>query len=171
MPDITVMTPVFRDNALIFWVACRGHHADIGGITPGSMPPNSRLLAEEGAAIMSFKLVSEGIFQDVGFRELLLHPAADRQPGQRTTRGTRRLSDNLSDLKAQVAANRKGIDLILEMVDHFGLDVVGAYMNHIQDAAEKAVRESLCSLSLRKGRPNVIQSRLWIIWMTAAPSA
>jgi 5-oxoprolinase (ATP-hydrolysing) len=151
LPDITVMTPVFRDNALIFWVACRGHHADIGGITPGSMPPNSRLLAEEGAAIMSFKLVSEGIFQEEGIRELLLHPAADRQPGQRTTRGTRRLSDNLSDLKAQVAANRKGIDLILEMVDHFGLDVVGAYMNHIQDAAEKAVRESLCSLSLQKG--------------------
>ncbi len=151
LPDITVMTPVFKDTVLIFWVACRGHHADIGGITPGSMPPNSRLLAEEGAAIMSFKLVSKGIFQEQKISDLLLHPATDRQPGQRVISGTRRLSDNLSDLKAQVAANQKGIDLILEMVDHYGLEVVQAYMEHIQSSAEEAVRQSLCALSLQKG--------------------
>ncbi|WP_456386200.1 hydantoinase B/oxoprolinase family protein [Desulfolithobacter sp.] len=147
LPDITVMTPVFhrREDAshleIIFWVASRGHHADIGGISPGSMPPNSRRLSEEGAAILSFKLVQDSVFQEEGIRRLLLarpHP-------------TRRLSDNLSDLKAQVAANQKGIDLILEMVDHFGLDVVRAYMGYVQEAAEEAVRESLQEFSRHHG--------------------
>ena len=152
LPDITVMTPVFEGDEIIFWVAGRGHHADIGGISPGSMPPNSRQLVEEGAAIVSFKLVRDGVFQEKGISELLLSPGTiKQQPGQPSISGTRRLSDNLSDLKAQVAANQKGIDLILEMVDHYGLDVVQAYMDHVQEAAEEAVRSSLRALSLRKG--------------------
>ncbi len=147
LPDITVMTPVFhrRENAshpeIIFWVASRGHHADIGGTSPGSMPPGSRRLSEEGAAILSFKLVRDGVFQEEGIRRLLL---AGTHP-------TRRLSDNLSDLKAQIAANQKGIDLILEMVDHFGLDVVQAYMGHVQEAAEEAVRQSLREFARNHG--------------------
>ena len=151
LPDITVMTPVFKHKKIIFWVASRGHHADVGGISPGSMPPNSRQLAEEGAAIMSFKLVSDGVFQEAGISELLLRPAAGQQPGRHTISGSRRLNDNLSDLKAQVAANQKGIDLILEMVVHYGLAVVQAYMDRIQEAAEAAVRASLRDLSLVKG--------------------
>jgi len=152
LPDITVMTPVFQDDTIIFWVACRGHHADIGGISPGSMPPGSRLLSEEGAAIPSFRLVNNGVFQEQGISDLLLAPAAfQAEPGRPAISGTRRLSDNLSDLKALVAANQKGIDLILEMVDHYGLEVVQAYMGHIQQTAEEAVRSSLCTLSRRRG--------------------
>jgi 5-oxoprolinase (ATP-hydrolysing) len=158
LPDITVITPVFskseqEDPAIIFWVASRGHHADIGGISPGSMPPFSRLLREEGAAIASFKLVRNNVFQEQEISELLLNPQQESrpQPGQPAISGTRRLSDNISDLKAQVAANQKGIDLILEMVDHYGLEVVLAYMRHVQDAAEAAVRSSLQQLSRRRG--------------------
>jgi 5-oxoprolinase (ATP-hydrolysing) len=152
LPDITVITPVFRGELLIFWVASRGHHADIGGISPGSMPPNSRTIEEEGACITSFKLVQNGAFQEDGIRELLLAPGkltpAAGRPG---IRGTRLLTDNISDLKAQVAANQKGIELVLEMVAHYGLEVVQAYMRHVQDAAEEAVRTRLKELSLDKG--------------------
>ncbi|RUM33442.1 MAG: 5-oxoprolinase, partial [Desulfobulbus sp.] len=152
LPDITVITPVFRQKKIVFWVACRGHHADIGGITPGSMPPGSRLLSEEGAAILSFKLVQDGLFQEEGIRELLLAPASyPANPGRPKISGARRLSDNISDLKAQVAANHKGIELILDMVDHYGKDVVSAYMQYVQDAAEEAVRERLCQLSRKRG--------------------
>jgi 5-oxoprolinase (ATP-hydrolysing) len=151
LPDITVMTPVFRDSTIIFWVACRGHHADIGGISPGSMPPGSHLLAEEGAAILSFKLVEQGVFQEEKISELLLTPQPSVLNNQgNPVSGTRRLSDNLSDLKAQVAANHKGIELILEMVDHYSLAVVQAYMQHVQNAAEEAVRETLCALSKKR---------------------
>ncbi|MEN8190634.1 MAG: hydantoinase B/oxoprolinase family protein, partial [Thermodesulfobacteriota bacterium] len=152
LPDITVMTPVFRHDEIIFWVAGRGHHADIGGISPGSMPPGSRRLVEEGAAIESFKLVDGGIFQEEGISALLLAPGdIIVEKGQPAISGSRLLSDNLSDLKAQVAANQKGIDLILEMVDYYGLDVVQAYMHHIQQTAEEAVRERLRELSLARG--------------------
>lgn len=152
LPDITVMTPVFRDNQIIFWVASRGHHADIGGISPGSMPPFSRRLAEEGAAILSFVLVSQGLFNEQEIQNILLTPATNTSiSGENKISGTRRLADNLSDLKAQVAANQKGIDLINEMVEQYGLEVVQAYMVHIQQAAEKAVRISLCNLSLQRG--------------------
>jgi 5-oxoprolinase (ATP-hydrolysing) len=152
LPDITVITPVFESGTIIFWVASRGHHADIGGISPGSMPPHSRLLSEEGACIDSFKLVSGGAFQEAGITELLqapgrLTPQVDRPP----ISGTRLLADNISDLKAQVAANQKGIDLVLEMVSHYGLAVVQAYMGHVQAAAEAAVRSALVDLSRRKG--------------------
>jgi len=152
LPDITVITPVFKVGRIIFWVASRGHHADIGGISPGSMPPNSRRIEEEGACITSFKLVENGIFQEAGIAELLLAPGKRAaQPGRPAISGTRLLADNISDLKAQVAANQKGIDLVLEMVDHYGLDGVVAYMGHVQDAAEAAVRSRLKDLSLAKG--------------------
>ena len=152
LPDITVITPVFKDEEIIFWVASRGHHADIGGISPGSMPPNSRRIEEEGACITSFKLVENGVFQEDGISDLLLAPGRiTPQPGRPTISGTRLLADNISDLKAQVAANRKGIELVLEMVDHYGLEVVQAYMGHVRDAAEAAVRGRLRELSLAKG--------------------
>jgi 5-oxoprolinase (ATP-hydrolysing) len=152
LPDITVITPVFKGPEIVFWVASRGHHADIGGISPGSMPPNSRRIEEEGACIISFKLVEEGIFQEEGISELLLAPGKlEPQPGRPAISGTRLLADNISDLKAQVAANRKGIELVLEMVDHYGLDGVQAYMGHVQDATEGAVRNRLTELSRAKG--------------------
>ncbi len=156
LPDMTVITPVFRNDCIIFWVAARGHHADIGGISPGSMPPNSRSIEEEGACIASFKLVAGGQFQEEGIRELLLAPGRRKpEPGRPAIAGTRLLNDNLSDLKAQVAANRKGIALVLEMVEHYGLEVVQAYMRHVQDAAEAAVRQRLCELSESKGMAEV----------------
>ena len=145
LPDITVMTPVFDEEQLIFWVASRGHHADIGGISPGSMPPGSKALREEGVAILSYKLVEGHTFQEEGITKLLTQ-------GQYPTR---LLSDNLSDLRAQVAANQKGIDLILEMVTKYGLEVVQAYMGHIQTTAEEAVRAGLKALSKRRGMEQV----------------
>ncbi|HIP39160.1 MAG TPA: 5-oxoprolinase, partial [Desulfocapsa sulfexigens] len=152
LPDITVMTPVFQDGTIIFWVASRGHHADIGGISPGSMPPGSTKLVEEGAAILSFKLVTNGIFQEEGISELLLAPGTiPRKDGEAPISGTRLLSDNISDLKAQVAANQKGIDLILEMVNSYGLEVVQAYMDHVQETAEEAVRTRLREFSVNRG--------------------
>ena len=151
LPDITVITPVFKAARIIFWVAARGHHADIGGITPGSMPPNSRRIEEEGACITSFKLVENGIFQEEGIAHLLRAPGRIKSaPGRPPISGTRLLADNISDLKAQVAANQKGIELVLEMVDHYGLEVVQAYMRHVQDAAEAAVRSRLRELALNK---------------------
>jgi 5-oxoprolinase (ATP-hydrolysing) len=152
LPDITVITPVFRGSEIIFWVAARGHHAEIGGISPGSMPPTSRRIEEEGACIVSFKLVENGTFQEEGIRELLEAPGRlAPAPGRPPAVGTRQLADNISDLKAQVAANQKGIELLLEMVEHYGLEVVQAYMGHVQDAAEEAVRNRLRELSLSKG--------------------
>ncbi len=136
LPDMTVITPVFQGRKIIFYVACRGHHADIGGTTPGSMPPDSRQLSDEGVAILSFKLVSAGKFREKEIAEILQE---SRCP-----------ADILSDLKAQVAANSKGIELIKEMVDRYSLDVVHAYMGHVQDAAEQAVRESLIRLAETK---------------------
>ena len=124
-----MITPVWRDGRPIFFVASRGHHADIGGISPGSMPPFSRKLIDEGACIKSFKLVENGMFNEDGITELLLEPGMlPRGPGEASMSGARLLSDNLSDLKAQIAANQRGIDLLLEMVDHYSLDVVQAYM-------------------------------------------
>ena len=143
---------MFKDDQVIFWVAARGHHADIGGISPGSMPPNSRSLEEEGACITSFKLVENGIFQEDGISELLLAPGKlSPAPGRPAISGSRLLADNISDLKAQIAANQKGIELVLEMVGHYGLDVVQAYMTHVQNAAEEAVRQRLRALSASKG--------------------
>uniref|UniRef100_UPI00398E6E08 5-oxoprolinase isoform X2 n=1 Tax=Pristiophorus japonicus TaxID=55135 RepID=UPI00398E6E08 len=146
LPDLTVITPVFRKGVsrAVFFVASRGHHADIGGITPGSMPPRSTCLQQEGAVFISFKLVKDEIFQEEAVTEVLMAPA--QIPG---SSGTRNLHDNLSDLRAQVAANRKGIQLVNELIDVYGLEVVQAYMSHIQDNAELAVREMLREFARR----------------------
>ncbi|XP_033616719.1 5-oxoprolinase isoform X2 [Fukomys damarensis] len=140
LPDLTVITPVFWPGQTqpVFYVASRGHHADIGGITPGSMPPHSTTLQQEGAVFLSFKLVQGGVFQEEAVTEALRAPG--KIPG---CSGTRNLHDNLSDLRAQVAANQKGIQLVGELIGQYGLDVVQAYMGHIQANAELAVRDML----------------------------
>lgn len=147
LPDITVVTPVFNNGKLVFFVASRGHHAEIGGITPGSMPPFSKSIWEEGAAIKAFKLVDKGIFQEEGIIKLLQFPNSDESA--HNIPGTRRLQDNLSDLQAQVAANRRGITLIKELIEQYGLDTVQAYMTYVQVNAEGAVREMLKSVAAR----------------------
>ncbi|XP_075226295.1 5-oxoprolinase [Lycorma delicatula] len=140
LPDLTVITPVFYGGVEkpVFFVASRGHHADIGGITPGSMPPHSKSLTEEGATFKSFYLVSQGKFCEKELTEALMAPG--KIPG---SSGTRNLKDNISDLKAQIAANQKGINLVKELIDSYGLDVVQSYMGHIQSNAEVAVRDML----------------------------
>ncbi|XP_063975496.1 5-oxoprolinase isoform X2 [Diachasmimorpha longicaudata] len=143
LPDLTVITPVFHGDldAPVFFVASRGHHADIGGITPGSMPPHSTTLLQEGATFKSFILVHKGVFREREVTEALMSPS--KYPG---SSGTRNLPDNLSDLKAQIAANHKGTQLVNELIDIYGLDVVQAYMGHIQSNAEMAVREMLTTV-------------------------
>lgn len=121
LPDLTVITPVFYKSEVnpVFFVASRGHHADIGGITPGSMPPHSTRLDQEGASFKSFLLVEQGRFREEELTEELMKPG--KLPG---SSGTRNLGDNISDLKAQIAANQKGILLVSELIDYYGLDVV-----------------------------------------------
>ena len=145
LPDLTVITPVFypNNNRPVFFVASRGHHADIGGITPGSMPPHSKSLAEEGAAFKSFLLVNGGDFDEEGIVKELSTPT--NAPG---ATGTRNLSDNLSDLKAQIAANHKGIQLVRELIDCYSLKVVQAFMNYIQQNASDCVRDMLKEISI-----------------------
>lgn len=128
LPDITVITPVIDEKTqeVLFWCASRGHHADIGGITAGSMPPNSKEIWQEGASFTSFKLVSEGKFDEEGLVDIMLHQPA-KYPG---CSGTRTLRDNISDLKAQVAANSKGIGLIQDLIKDYGLDVVQVSILH-----------------------------------------
>ncbi len=134
LPDVTVIAPVFMDaDVPEFYVASRGHHADIGGITPGSMPPDSRHVEEEGVLLDNVELVAEGRFLDGEMRALL---AGGRYP-------SRNVEQNLADLRAQVAACAKGADELAKMVAHFGLPVVRAYMQHVQDNAEEAVRRVL----------------------------
>jgi len=132
LPDVTVITPVFdeQEGEILFYVGSRGHHADIGGITPGSMPCHSISVEEEGVLIDNFKLVDRGTLREAAFIELLSsgnYPA--RNPRQ-----------NLSDIQAQIAANEKGIRELRKMVGNFGLDTVRAYMGHVQDNAEESVR-------------------------------
>ena len=143
LPDITVVTPAFSGDKIIFYVASRAHHADIGGILPGSMPPHSRELYQEGAAIKSEKLVSEGKFDEKRITELLYDEPAQYPECS----GTRCLADNLNDLKAQIAANQKGINLIGALIEDYGEDVVQFYMQNIQNNAEKSVRELLKEVS------------------------
>lgn len=138
LPDVTVITPVYlRDHAQpLFYVGSRGHHADIGGITPGSMPPFSTRIEEEGVEIDNFKLVDRGVLRESEMVALLKgakHPS--RNPEQ-----------NMGDLKAQIAANEKGVQELRRMVDQFGLDVVQAYMRHVQDNAEESVRRVITRL-------------------------
>jgi 5-oxoprolinase (ATP-hydrolysing) len=147
LPDITVVTPAFSPGGdeIVFYVASRAHHADIGGILPGSMPPHSRELYQEGAAIKSEKLVSEGKFDEKRITELLYDEPAQYPECS----GTRCLADNLNDLKAQIAANQKGINLIGTLIEDYGEDVVQFYMRNIQDNAERSVRELLKEVSRR----------------------
>lgn len=145
LPDITVITPAFSGDEIIFYVASRAHHADIGGILPGSMPPHSRELFQEGAAIKSEKLVSEGHFNEKRITELLYDEPAQYPDCS----GTRCLADNINDLKAQIAANQKGINLISALIEDYGEEVVQFYMQSIQNNAEKSVRELLKEVSKR----------------------
>ncbi|XP_074550133.1 5-oxoprolinase [Halichoeres trimaculatus] len=147
LPDLTVITPVYRKGVSVpvFFVASRGHHADIGGITPGSMPPHSTSLQQEGAVFTSFKLVTGGVFQEEAVTEALMAPA--QYPD---SSGTRNLHDNLSDLRAQVAANQRGSQLVGELIDSYGLAVVQAYMGYIQSNAELAVRDMLRDFARRR---------------------
>jgi len=140
LPDVTVISPVFDQagQEILFYVGSRGHHADIGGTTPGSMPPDSSHIDEEGVLINNFKLVDglDGVLREAEARALLggaRYPA--RNPDQ-----------NMADLRAQVAANQKGVEELHRMVAHFGLDVVRAYMGHVQDNAEEAVRRVIGAL-------------------------
>ena len=137
LPDITVITPVYLSgDAPIFYVGSRGHHADIGGITPGSMPPFSTRIEEEGVQINNVKLVDRGVLREAEMLALLKsgpHPA--RNPAQ-----------NMADLKAQIAANEKGVQELRKMVEQFGLGVVLAYMGHVQDNAEESVRRVITRL-------------------------
>lgn len=145
LPDITVITPAFSGENVIFYVASRAHHADIGGILPGSMPPHSRELFQEGATIKSEKLVSQGAFNEKRIIELLYD-----EPAQYAgCSGTRCLADNLNDLKAQIAANQKGINLINTLIDDYGEEVIQFYMKNIQKNAELSVRNLLKDVSKR----------------------
>ncbi|MEG4883130.1 hydantoinase B/oxoprolinase family protein [Microcoleus sp. K1-B6] len=132
LPDITVITPVFAHNSSLplFYVASRGHHADIGGITPGSMPPNSTTLTDEGVLLDNFLLVSAGNFRE---KELLEILTAGNFP-------VRNFAQNTADLQAQIAANKRGAEELLKMVEHYGLETVQAYMCFVQDNAEESVR-------------------------------
>ncbi len=132
LPDITVITPVFDDagRTVLFYVGARGHHADVGGITPGSMPPFSRHLDEEGVLITNFLLVSGGRLREQEAREIF---ATARHPA-------RNVDQNLADLRAMIAATQKGVVELRRMVAHFGLETVHGYMQHVQDNAEESVR-------------------------------
>ncbi len=145
LPDVTAITPVFlEDNTSsptphsplptpLFYVASRGHQADIGGITPGSMPPHSTTVEEEGILFDNFLLVKQGKFQEIQVREILSnHPYPARNPDQ-----------NLADFKAQIAANTRGVQELRKMVSQYGIETVQAYMKFVQDNAEEAVRRAI----------------------------
>ncbi len=138
LPDVTVITPVYLEGKTepTFYVGSRGHHADIGGTTPGSMPPFSTRIEEEGVQIQNFKLVDRGVLREA---EILALLASGEYP-------SRNPQQNLADLKAQIAANEKGVQELRKMVVQFGLDVVQAYMRHVQDNAEESVRRVITRL-------------------------
>ncbi|MFG2787941.1 hydantoinase B/oxoprolinase family protein [Streptomyces sp. NPDC048419] len=138
LPDVTVITPVFdtEGDRILFYVASRGHHAEIGGIAPGSMPANSRTIEEEGILFDNWLLAEHGRFREQETLRLLTEA---RHP-------SRNPKTNLADLRAQIAANRKGVEEVARMIDNFGLDVVQAYMKHVQDNAEEAVRRVVDAL-------------------------
>jgi 5-oxoprolinase (ATP-hydrolysing) len=141
LPDITVVTPVHNPetNQLMFFTACRAHHAEIGGISPGSMPPSSQRLGEEGVLIANFAMVRNGISRETEFRQLLLDAPYP----------TRRVEENLADLRAQVAANQQGSRDLLGLVQHYGLALVQAKMRDIQQAATAKVRQVLAQFGTR----------------------
>ncbi|MEU6423166.1 hydantoinase B/oxoprolinase family protein [Streptomyces spiralis] len=141
LPDVTVITPVFdtsdtHGDRILFYVASRGHHAEIGGIAPGSMPANSRTIDEEGVLFDNWLLAEGGrLREEETHRLLTAGPYPSRNP-----------DTNLADLRAQIAANQKGVDEVARMIEEFGLDVVQAYMRHVQDNAEEAVRRVIDAL-------------------------
>jgi 5-oxoprolinase (ATP-hydrolysing) len=132
LPDITVCTPVFdkAKRKILFWVASRGHHADVGGISPGSMSPNATTIEQEGVYLDNFKLVDRGRFLE---KELYAALTGAKYPARNPVQ-------NINDIKAQIAANEKGVQELRKMVAHFGQPVVDAYMNHVQDNAAESVR-------------------------------
>ncbi|KAJ5570087.1 5-oxoprolinase [Penicillium hispanicum] len=138
LPDLTVITPVFdaEGKDIIFWTASRGHHADVGGILPGSMPPGSKRLWEEGAVFDSFLLVRDGKFAESELKQVLCEEPA-KYPG---SSGSRCFQDNMTDIKAQVAANSCGIQLVRLLIKEYSMAVVQMYMGAIQDSAELATR-------------------------------
>ncbi|MBK5962079.1 5-oxoprolinase [Rhodoplanes elegans] len=139
LPDITVCTPVFdvAGEKILFWVASRGHHADVGGIAPGSMSPKGTTIEQEGVYIDNFKLVDRGRLREA---ELIALLTGGPWP-------VRNVVQNVNDLKAQVAANQRGAAELNKMIAHFGLDVVTAYMGHVQDNAAESVRRVIDRLS------------------------
>ncbi|KAH7326078.1 Hydantoinase/oxoprolinase [Stachybotrys elegans] len=147
LPDVTLVMPAFDDKGenILFYAASRAHHADIGGISAGSMPPHSRELFQEGAAIMSEKLVSKGKFNEKRVVELF-YDEPSKQPG---SSGTRCLADNINDLRAQVSANQKGISLIEGLIKEYGQETVQFYMLKIQENAEQCVRKLLKEVHAR----------------------
>jgi 5-oxoprolinase (ATP-hydrolysing) len=159
IPDLTVCTPIFdkAKRRMLFWVASRGHHADIGGIAPGSMSPIATNIEEEGIYIDNFKLVDRGKFREAALYDLLTkaqYPA--RNPIQ-----------NVNDLKAQIAANEKGVQELHKMVGLFGLNVVHAYMKHVQDNADESVRRVIEKLhdsefSYEADQGNVVKVRITV---------
>ncbi len=159
LPDITVVPPVFDDagETLIFWVASRGHHADVGGIAPGSMSPRATTIEEEGVYIDNFKLVDAGRFREA---ELVALLTGARYPARNPVQ-------NVADLKAQIAANEKGVRELRKMIDSFGFDVVQAYMGHVQDNAAESVRRVLdrladCAFSYEMDQGTVIQVKITV---------
>ena len=136
LPDVTVVTPVFSGGKPVFWLGSRGHHADIGGRTPGSAPPDSSHIDEEGVLIDNVRLVSKGTFLGDEAEAVL---SSGRYP-------CRNIPQNMADLKAQVAANETGRQALLKVCDQYGLEVVTAYMGHVQDNAEESVRRVLADL-------------------------
>ncbi|HEY1632635.1 MAG TPA: hydantoinase B/oxoprolinase family protein [Rhizomicrobium sp.] len=135
LPDITVVAPVFVDGAARFYVASRGHHADIGGITPGSMPPFSKTIHEEGALFDGIPMIRAGRFDETNVTRVLAQG------------GARNIAQNLADLKAQAASCARGIQELSRACAHYGADVVTAYMRHVQDNAEESVRQVIGKLS------------------------
>ena len=135
LPDITTVSPVFdgEGREVLFYVASRCHHADVGGTTPGSMPPDSTSIEEEGALFDNLLAVAGGRFQEA---EVVARLRAGPHPA-------RNIDQNLGDLRAQLAANEKGVQDLRKMVEHFGLETVRAYMNHVQDNAEEQVRRAI----------------------------
>ncbi|MBO3457677.1 hydantoinase B/oxoprolinase family protein [Aetokthonos hydrillicola Thurmond2011] len=138
LPDVTAITPVFNEEGkqILFFVASRGHQADIGGMTPGSMPPHSTTVEEEGILFDNFLLVDQGNFQETQVRELLLnHAFPARNPDQ-----------NIADFKAQIAANERGAQELRKMVSQYGQETVQTYMKFVQDNAEESVRQAIAHL-------------------------
>jgi 5-oxoprolinase (ATP-hydrolysing) len=135
LPDITIITPVFHNNEIVFYVASRGHHQDIGGVGITAMMPNSKELWQEGVVVKSLKIVSNGIFDEEAVIKLFQEPA--KYPG---SSASRRIDDNISDIKAQISANQRGIGLVEALFQEYGKETVQFYMNAIRHNAENAVR-------------------------------